>query len=697
MVWALAGAFGIVLAPSRLLGISDSQPTALAQLVLAGVALVAVRRWLGRDEERAPAITPATAILLLACGLPWVTLGALGSLGDTALALGIGIVSGLVAAVVLRAYVLTPAPALSASDRFVRFLVLVVALAIFAGALGWRGLNAMTVIAVPGAAVALVAGGSAGAGQRRSGAGAAGIIALAVAFPLAWLDADELVIVLGANENAGAILAATSSCLLLAIAGLVRLAAPALDRARPGLGWASVAASVLALAGVCAGFGHPGLYGERLFVVMRAQPDVSQARAIADRNHRLTFVYQTLVQQTRTTQQPVTGLLDTIGVRYRQYYLTNALEVEAEPLLRPVLASLPGVDRVLDSPRLRPISLSIPDRSDEPRRQPGPTPVWNVRYVNAPQVWTEFGAKGQGIVIGQSDSGVDGKHPALAASYRGAGRGDDYNWLDPWSGLSQPRDLGGHGTHTLGSIVGAGGIGIAPEATWFGCVNLERNLANPALYLDCMQFMLAPYPKGADPLSAGDPTRAAHVMNNSWGCPPIEGCDPAVLGPAVRALTDAGIFVVVSAGNDGPGCGTVTSPPAIYADAFSVGAIDRNGKLAEFSSRGPVTVDGSGRAKPDIVAPGVEVMSALPGGGYGANSGTSMAGPQVVGVVALMWSAQPALIGDIENTRSILLNTARPVAEPEYACSPAAKPSLSTGYGAVDAYAAVREAVRFRK
>ena len=110
---------------------------------------------------------------------------------------------------------------------------------------------------------------------------------------------------------------------------------------------------------------------------------------------------------------------------------------------------------------------------------------------------------------------------------------------------------------------------------------------------------------------------------------------------ACALLRDAGVFVVASAGNEGPRCSTVSDPPALYDDAFSVGAIDRRSRLAEFSSRGPVLADGSGRIKPDIAAPGVRVLSAFPGNSYEVLDGTSMAGPHIVGVVALMWSANP--------------------------------------------------------
>ncbi|MGH2524369.1 MAG: S8 family serine peptidase, partial [Anaerolineales bacterium] len=255
----------------------------------------------------------------------------------------------------------------------------------------------------------------------------------------------------------------------------------------------------------------------------------------------------------------------------------------------------------------------------------------------------------------------------------------------------------GHGTHTLGSVLGRGvgagaPIGVAPGAEWFGCTNLARNLGNPAWYLDCMQFMLAPHPQEGDPLHDGDPARAAHVLNNSWGCPPWEGCDASALGPAVHALRAAGIFVSAATGNEGPLCSTVSDPIAIYDEVFSVGAVDEFGNLAFFSSRGPVTVDGSNRIKPDIVAPGMGVLSSLPGSTYGTNSGSSMAGPHVAGVVALMWSANPELIGDIDRTEQILVETARAYTGPLDECAGSEIPNNDVGYGLLDAYAAVQAA-----
>jgi subtilisin family serine protease len=129
-----------------------------------------------------------------------------------------------------------------------------------------------------------------------------------------------------------------------------------------------------------------------------------------------------------------------------------------------------------------------------------------------------------------------------------------------------------------------------------------------------MQFMLAPYPIDGDPFADGRPELGAHVTNNSWGCPEVEGCDPFTLEAAVNALRSAGIFVVTSVGNDGyAGCETVSSPIALFEQSYSVGAISRDGSVAAFSSMGPVRADGSGRTKPDIAAPGVDILSAYPG------------------------------------------------------------------------------------
>jgi subtilisin family serine protease len=442
--------------------------------------------------------------------------------------------------------------------------------------------------------------------------------------------------------------------------------------------------------------GRPGFYGDRLFVILKEQKDVASARTIRDYSQRRQYVYDTLARSALQSQSGIRVALDRFGVKYTPYYLVNAIEVPDNPLLRFWLQSRPEVDRILESPRMRPLPGVTSPLQLGPTDQPPADPAWNLTTIAADKVWRDLGVTGEGVIVGQSDSGVQVDHPEIADRYRGKDSSNDYNWLDPWFETSQPIDRGGHGTHTLGTILGKN-VGVAPGATWYACANLSRNLGNPALYLDCMQFMLAPYPQKGDSFKDGRPDLGAHVINNSWGCPDLEGCDPQALVQAVKALTDAGVFVVASAGNDGPSCSTIKEPLALYADAYTVGASNKDGNLVDFSSLGPVTSDGSRRVKPDILAPGAEVLSSVPSNAYETNSGTSMAGPHVVGVVALMWSANPGLIGDIERTRQILNDTATPYAGKLPDCPGASNhPSTAVGYGIVNAYEAVKMAISLK-
>jgi subtilisin family serine protease len=187
-------------------------------------------------------------------------------------------------------------------------------------------------------------------------------------------------------------------------------------------------------------------------------------------------------------------------------------------------------------------------------------------------------------------------------------------------------------------------------------VNLDRNLGSPSFYLDCMQFMLAPFAFGGNPFTDGRPERAPHVLTNSWGCPPMEGCDIDLTLPATDALAAAGIAFVAAAGNEGDRCGSIDAPPAVDPSAFTVAAVNQAREVTSFSSRGQPA-----SGKPDASAPGAEILSAMPGNTYGFLDGTSMATPHVAGAIALLWSVRPELVGDLDGTYRLLRETATPV------------------------------------
>lgn len=705
-----------------------------------------------RRPSAADGFAAAAGLVLL---LPWVWVGALGGVTETVLAALAAAALGRLAATLLNerfwaAYRrdAAGAPVSAARTVLVGGLVAGVALALLAAGAGQAGAHLALLVLLPPAGFVLaalslprVAGRadvdptlSPGKAGNHRAAPVRWLVGIAAFGPLALVDPEEITLLLATERDvpfwalvaSGASLAAA---LLLGIALLLGLAlrtstdttaagasgttAPstaattavsgdgdtggagvltgprAAGRGRARLAGALVVLLLLAVGGVYVGLGQPGWHGERLFVVLKEQADLSNLPGgfgAAARDARAREVHRRLVATAERSQAALRRDLARFRLDYRPYYLVNAVEVAGGPAVRQWLSRRSDVDRVLLGQHLRPLPAPPGTATGSEAAPDGPP--WNITMIGADRVRAEFGVTGSGIVVGSSDSGVDGTHPALADGFRG---GTD-SWHDPWNGTRSPVDHNGHGTHTLATAVGGRNVGVAPGAKWVACVNLDRNFGNPGLYLECLQFMLAPYPPGGDPFRDGRPERAPHILTNSWGCPPLEGCDGAALRPATAALAAAGIFFVAAAGNNGPTCGSVADPPAPYPDVLSVGAVDRTRQVTDFSSRGPTP---DGKPKPDLVAPGAGVLSAMPGGGYATLDGTSMAAPHLAGVVALMWSANPALIGDLERTRAILRDTAVAVPAPtddaglDEAC--ASGPNAS-GAGLVDAYAAVRAA-----
>jgi subtilisin family serine protease len=245
----------------------------------------------------------------------------------------------------------------------------------------------------------------------------------------------------------------------------------------------------------------------------------------------------------------------------------------------------------------------------------------------------------------------------------------------------------------MGTIVGDDGagnqIGMAPGARWIGCRNMDRGNGTPLTYTECFQWFIAPTDlSGNHP----DPSKAPDVINDSWLCPPSEGCtDPMMLQTLVQTVRAAGIVVVASAGNTGPDCSTIVWAPSLYDPSFTVGATDATDAIASFSSRGPVIQGTNTLIKPDISAPGLMIRSSALKATYSVSSGTSMAGPHVTGLVALLISAHPELRGQVDGIERIIEHSAVHLTSAQNCggLSGALIPNPVFGWGRIDALAAL--------
>lgn len=439
-------------------------------------------------------------------------------------------------------------------------------------------------------------------------------------------------------------------------------------------------------------------------VYLREQADLSGAQQLTKKVEKGTFVFENLTAIASSSQTPIIAELRMLGAEYQPFWVANMIWVRGDVDVLRTMAERPEIAFIYANPSIR---QNLPDQQGLAKLSPlEPTVPWHIDLVGAPQVWAA-GFTGQGAVVGGQDTGYDWDHPALVNAYRGNGPGGldhNYNWHDtihsgpvtcgPDSPV--PCDGHGHGTHTMGTMVGDDGegnqIGMAPGAKWIGCRNMnDQGVGSPATYSECYQWFIAPTDlAGMNP----DPTKAPDVINNSWSCPVSEGClDPEILQTVVENVRAAGILTVHSAGNSGlQGCESIDTPAAIYDASFSVGATTSQGVIWSLSSRGPVSVDGSNRPKPDVTAPGHSVYSSIPGETYAYFSGTSMAGPHVAGLAALLVSARPILAGDVDALELTITQSAIPKTTSE-SCGgvPGSQvPNNTYGFGRVDAFGAFK-------
>jgi serine protease AprX len=447
-------------------------------------------------------------------------------------------------------------------------------------------------------------------------------------------------------------------------------------------------------------------------VVLTEQADLSRAPTSGTKLEKGQFVTDALRATAERTQPVVTRQLDELGVAYRAYWIANLIAVEGDRAAVEAIATNPSVARIEPNRAFQ----GLPDPITEPEVARDPdSPEWGLVRINADDVWA-MGYDGTGVTIANQDTGLDWDHPAIINHYRGwngSTADHNYNWWDsihaeitpPETGtnpcglsLQVPCDDNGHGTHTAGTNVGDDGganqIGVAPGAKLIGCRNMESGNGRPSTYIECFQFFAAPTDlAGQNP----NPALAPSVISNSWGCPlgtppGGEDCVTDSFLTVIQNLRDAGIMTVVSNGNSGSACATTLSPPSYLDAATSVGSTTSSDTVSGFSSRGPVTADGSNRIKPDIAAPGSSVRSSVPGGGYSSFSGTSMAAPHVAGAVALLIDAHPFLDGDVDAIEAALFgNTFELVQGQTCGGIPGSQfPNNTVGHGLLDVLAAVQ-------
>lgn len=411
--------------------------------------------------------------------------------------------------------------------------------------------------------------------------------------------------------------------------------------------------------------------------------DLVNPKAYSDRGSFLKHLRATLKSHHAEALQPLVDLftseLMNLVVEFRTFWISPVAFIKGAS--RPIVDLVAAVTGVLEVRQARAypapslMTTMSTTTGNASRIDPNDPVDWGVAYIDAPSLWDK-GFTGNGIVVGSIDTGVRSTHEALRDTFIG-----EYGWFDPELKSTTPHDDNGHGTHTMGSIAGSKGIGVAPDVTWMTCRGCRAKQCLEADLLACMQFMLCPTdPTGANP----DCSKAPRIINNSWGGD--RGGDLAYKD-AIAAWHKAGIIPVFSVGNTGPACGTVTSP-GDYPNVIGVGGTTYDYALGVWSSKGPSTV---ASVKPDITAPGGQIYSSnnKSDTSYIVSSGTSTAAPHVTGTIALLLQNEPTLTYDQIYARLTSTTVQSGLESTNYTCgnTPDTKwPNNQYGWGLVNAY-----------
>jgi len=416
---------------------------------------------------------------------------------------------------------------------------------------------------------------------------------------------------------------------------------------------------------------------------------LKQERAtLAERNRR---VIEALQDAATVTQPDMVSYFEDLKSQglikdYRMFWISNMFWVDAEKA---------GIDALAAHPAIASLSFNFPIENIEPVKvEPSDNLIAGheigLERINATAAWAQ-GWTGLGRVVMNIDTGVDGTHPALRDRFRGDVDGDgdvDESWLDPYdTHWPDPRDSGSHGTHTMGTICGrtAGSdtVGVAIDAEWIAAAAVDRGGISRTI-----QDIITSFQWAVDPDENPNTQDNPDAIGNSWGIPDGFGypdCDET-FWVVIDNVEYVGSAVIFSAGNEGSdGLRSPADRATTFYNCFAVGAVDGNNPNlppAYFTALGPTECASRELAiKPEVTAPGVNVRSSIPGGGYASYSGTSMSSPHVTGSVALIRQVNPDL--DVETIKEILMSTAHdlPFSNPD-------GEDNTYGHGIIDVYEA---------
>jgi subtilisin family serine protease len=335
-------------------------------------------------------------------------------------------------------------------------------------------------------------------------------------------------------------------------------------------------------------------------------------------NTKATHLYQELNRFTAEKQRDVLSILSKLRTgKVTPFYITNRISVAGAT--EEVLAALSAREDVEEVREAKVIHLEDVVVESESEIQ---ALEWGVAKVRAPAAWAA-GFTGAGVVVSNIDTGVRHTHEALRAGYRA-----EYGWFDPYTGSQEPIDQNGHGSHTMGSIAGRNGTGVAQGSHWIACRGCDTSSCTEPALIGCGEWTFCPTLADG---SAPNCDMRPHLSSNSWG----GGNDDPFYDEVINMWNSVDILPIFAIGNSGPGCRSANSP-GDRPNVISVGATNDVDAVASFSSHGPnLSVT---RIKPEISGPGVNIRSCGFRGDalYAVLSGTSMATPHVAGAAALL-------------------------------------------------------------